>query len=115
MSTILTLILLLAVIAGGGWLFRFVGQKATGNAPKFRDMPFAVAFGYVLGAALLLFSIWYFFQPTVTEAGVPNAGVVFFRWAVQFFIVSAIAAYLFRLLGRTVGTAGSKNCSVKCR
>lgn len=108
MNTLLTLVLILVMVAAGGWVFRFAGQKVTGDAPAFRDMPFAVAFGYVLGACLLLFSVWYFFQPTTTEAGVPNAGVVFFRWAVQFFIIAAIAAFLFRLLGRTVGTAGSR-------
>lgn len=108
MSTLPTLALILLGIAAGGWVLRFAGQKATGNAPTFRDMPFAVAFGYVLGASLLVFSVWYFFQPTITDAGVPNAGVVFFRWAVQFFLLSAVAAYLFRALGRMVGTRGSK-------
>ena len=108
MSTLLTLVLALVCIGALGWVFRFAGQKATGNAPTFRDMPYAVAFGYVLGASLLLFSVWYFFQPTQNEAGVPNAGAIFFRWAVQFFIAAAIAAYLFRILGRTIGTSGTK-------
>ncbi len=79
MSMLLTLAIVLVVIAAGGWVLRFAGQKASGNAPTFRDMPFAVAFGYVLGASLLVFSVWYFFQPTQNDAGVPNAGVgVFF-------------------------------------
>lgn len=108
MNTLLTLVLILVAVAAGGWVLRFAGQKITNNAPTFRDMPFAVAFGYVLGTCLLAFSIWYFFQPTQNEAGVPNAGVVFFRWAAQFFIISAIAAFLFRALGRTVGTRGSR-------
>lgn len=99
------IILLLMV---GAHVFRFVGQKVTSNAPKFRDMSFGVAFGYVLGAALLVWSVWYYFQPQVKDTGVPNAGVVFFRWAVQGFIIASIAAFLFRLLGRYVGTNGSR-------
>jgi peptide/nickel transport system permease protein len=34
--------------------------------------------------------------------------VVFFRWAVQGFMSFAIAAYLFRLIGRRVGTEGTR-------
>ncbi len=43
------IILFLALIAGLGWLFRYLGQRLTSNAPRFRDMPYGVAFGYVLG------------------------------------------------------------------
>lgn len=89
-------------------VFRFAGQTFTGNAPKFRDMGYGEAFGYVLAAALLVWSVWYYFQPKVTETGVPNAGVMFFRWAVQGLAIAAVAAYFFRLLGRHVGTAGTK-------
>ena len=101
--------LILAVLAllGAAFLFRLVGRTTTGNAPFFRDMPFGVAFGYVLAAVLLVFGVWYFFQPTDTD-GVPRAGVIFFRWAVQGFLIFAIAAFLFRLLGRSVGSEGSK-------
>lgn len=90
------------------FVFRFVGQTLTSNAPKFRDMAYGEAFGFVFGGALLIWAVWYYFQPQVAETGVPNAGVIFFRWAVQGFIIAAIAAFLFRLLGRAVGTAGSK-------
>ena len=108
MTTLLYLIATLVACFVLGWVMRFAGQQATGNKPFFRDMPMAVAFGYVLGAAVLLFTLWYFFQPTVDENGVPVAGVMFFRWAVQFFVISAIAAWVFRLLGRSVGTDGSR-------
>jgi peptide/nickel transport system permease protein len=54
-----------------------------------------------------VFGVWYFFQPTDTD-GVPRAGVIFFRWAVQGFLIFAVAAFLFRLLGRSVGTEGSR-------
>lgn len=96
------------VLLVGAYLFRFVGQLLTSNAPKFRDMSYGEAFGYVLGGALLIWAVYYYFQPKTLETGVPNSGVVFFRWAVQGFILAAIAAFLFRLLGRSVGTEGSK-------
>ncbi|MBV2359473.1 ABC transporter permease [Thalassococcus sp. CAU 1522] len=98
----------LSAIAAGGWVFRFAGQTVTGNKPFFRDMPYAVAFGYVFAAAAVLFALWYYFQSPVTDAGVPNAGVTFFRWAVQGFIIFAIAAWLFRLAGRHVGTSATR-------
>jgi peptide/nickel transport system permease protein len=103
MSLILTLIAT-AVVA---WVFRFAGQTFTGNKPFFRDMPFAVAFGYVAGLLVLIAAVSYYFRP-VEVNGVPSAGVIFFRWAVQGFIGFAIAAYLFRLFGRAVGTAGTR-------
>ena len=90
------------------YVFRLAGQAITSNAPKFRDMTFGVAFGYVVGAALFIWAVYYYFQSKVTDAGTPNAGVIFFRWAVQGFIIASIAAFLFRLLGRAVGTEGSK-------
>jgi len=108
MSWWMWIIVAVGVIAGLAWVFRFAGQQATGNKPLFRDMPFGVAFGYVLGALLLVFAIWFYFQPLVTEAGVPRASVTFFRWAVQGFILFAIAAFLFRLLGRYVGTGATR-------
>lgn len=108
MTGLMWFAVILAVLLGAAFVFRLAGQTVTGNAPKFRDMTYGVAFGYVFGAALLLWSVYYYFQPQVTEMGTPNAGVVFFRWAVQGFIIAAIAAFLFRILGRNVGTEGSK-------
>jgi len=99
---------ILVVLLIGGFVFRLVGQKVTNNTPKFRDMTYGIALGYVFAAALLVWSVYYFFQPIVKEDGTPNSGVVFFRWAVQGFIIASIAAFLFRLLGRVVGTEGSK-------
>jgi peptide/nickel transport system permease protein len=69
-----------------------------GNAPFYRDMPYGVAFGYVLAAAAILGSIWLYFQE----------GAVFFRWAVQGLVGFAVAAYLFRLLGQSVGPAAMR-------
>ncbi|MEM8631852.1 MAG: ABC transporter permease [Pseudomonadota bacterium] len=98
MSAWMQVLLALVVIAGGGWVFRWVGQTATGNKPYFRDMPYAVAFGFVLAAAAILYGISLYF----TESA------VFFRWAVHGFIFFAVAAYIFRTLGRIVGTEGTK-------
>ncbi|MEM6594817.1 MAG: ABC transporter permease [Pseudomonadota bacterium] len=105
--TLIYLIIAAIVLLGVAYAFRMAGQMATANKPFFRDMPFGVAYGYVLGAVLLALGVWLFFQPQNVD-GAPQAGVMFFRWAVQIFIVFAIAAYLFRLLGRSVGTEGSK-------
>jgi len=107
MSWLMNLIFLLIAAAVVAWVFRFAGQKITGNKPFFRDMPFAVAFGYVAGLLVLIGAVSYYFRP-VEVNGVPAAGVIFFRWAVQGFIGFAIAAYLFRLFGRTVGTSGTR-------
>jgi peptide/nickel transport system permease protein len=108
MSTVLWILGAIVVLLAGGWVMRLAGQSLTGNKPFFRDMPLAVAFGYVLGASLLLFGIWYYFQPAVTADGVPVASVQFFRWAVQGVLIGAAAAFVFRLIGRTLGTAGSR-------
>ena len=107
MSWLLNLILALIVTAVVAWVFRFSGQKFTHNKPFFRDMPFVVAFGYVAGLLVLIAAVSYYFR-SVEVNGVPSAGVIFFRWAVQGFMGFAIAAYLFRLFGRAVGTAGTR-------
>lgn len=90
-----------------GWVFRFVGQKATSNAPFFRDMPTGVAFGYVLGAVCLVWAVWTYYLARTADPAIANK-YFFFRVAVDGFILFGIAAWLFRLLGRTVGTAGSR-------
>lgn len=108
MSGLMGFAIVLIALFAGAYVFRYAGQAITSNAPKFRDMSFWVAFGYVLGAALLVWAVYYYFQPKVLETGTPNAGVVFFRWAVQGFIIAAIAAFIFRTFGRFVGTEGTK-------
>ena len=107
MSWWMNLILILIATAVVAWVFRFAGQKFIGSKPFFRDMSFAVAFGYAAGVLVLIAAVNYYFRP-VEVNGVPSAGVIFFRWAVQGFVGFAIAAYLFRLLGRVVGTAGTR-------
>ncbi len=97
------------VVATGAiaWAFRSMGRRATDNTPFFRDMPFGVACGYVFGALTAIAGIWLYAQPTELD-GVPRASVIFFRWAVQGFILFAVAAYLFRLLGSRVGSLASR-------
>jgi peptide/nickel transport system permease protein len=79
-------------------LAREIGRRASGNAPGLRDMPLSVAFGYVFAVVALAFAAKFYFLDRIT----------YFRWAINFFVVSAIAAWLFRWLGRTVGTQGSR-------
>ena len=81
-----------AALIGAGWVFRFIGRLTGGTV--FRDMEIATAFGYMLALASVGLGVWLFF---FVEAA------VFFRWAVQGFIGFAIAAFLFRLLGRHLG------------
>ena len=98
-----------ALVAMGAiaWGFRFAGQAATGNAPKFRDMPFGVAYGYILGAAILLWLVWAYIQGRSADPAIANK-FFFLRIAIEGFIAFAIAAWLFRILGRNVGTSWSR-------
>lgn len=100
-------ILSIAVLSGLAWVFRYAGQQVTGDAPKFRDMPFGVAFGYVFAFFALVFCVWFYFQP-VENNGVPRASVMFFRWAIQGLLIAAAAAIGFKYLGAYVGTAASR-------
>ncbi|MCH1469640.1 MAG: ABC transporter permease, partial [Planktomarina sp.] len=75
MSWLMNLVLILIATAVVAWVFRFAGQKFTGNKSFFRDMPFAVAFGYVAGLLVLIAAMSYYFRP-VEVNGVPSAGVI---------------------------------------
>jgi len=103
-----TVIIWLAIIGALGWLFRLIGQTVTGNAPFFRDMPYGVALGYVLGAAVLGWIIWTYIYARTSDDAAVVAKYFFFRVAVEWFIIFTIAAYLFRLLGRYVGTGATR-------
>ena len=90
-----------------GWVFRFAGEKVTDGKPFFRDMPLSVAFGYVLGVVVLIWIVWSYYLARTLSAPEVNK-YFFFRIAIEGFIIFAIAAWLFRLLGRSVGTEGTK-------
>ena len=108
MSAWMWIVVYLVVIAALGWVFRFAGQTATGNKPFFRDMPYGVAFGYVLGVVVLGWIIWTYIYARTSDDAAVVAKYFFFRVAVEWFIFFTIAAYLFRLLGRYVGTGATR-------
>ena len=97
----------LIVIATIGYTFRMIGQQATDNKPFFRDMPFGVAYGYVLGVVILGLLVWGY---VLSRSGDPLVANKFFflRAAIHGFIGFSLAAWVFRLLGRSVGTAWTK-------
>jgi peptide/nickel transport system permease protein len=97
----------LIAMLGIAWVFRFAGQTVTGNAPKFRDMPFGVAYGYVLGVFVLAWLVWAYAQGRSSDPAIANK-FFFLRIAIEGLILFAIAAWLFRLLGRSVGTAWTR-------
>lgn len=101
------LILWLAAMAAGGWLLRLAGQKITGNRPGFRDMPFGVAFGYVFGAVVLVWLVWSYGLSRAADPAVANK-YFFLGKAVEALLLFALLGWLFRLLGRRVGTATSR-------
>ncbi len=97
----------MGVIAAIAWIFRFLGQTFTGNSPRFRDMPLGVAFGYVVGTIVLAWLIWAYVQGRSSDPLIANK-FFFLRIAIEGFILFAIAAWVFRLFGRLVGTAWSR-------
>ena len=107
MNTFLTLLIAVAVSVPLGWVFRAGMQSVTSNAPKWCDMPLSVAWGYVLGAGILVW-LAYTYYLSVTAERTPVDTYFFFRNAVNGFVIFAVAAWAFRLLGRYVGTEGTK-------
>lgn len=108
MSFWVTLLVLLVAIAAVGWAFRFAGQKLTGNAPRFRDMSFAVAFGYVLGLVVLVWVVWTYVQARWVLPEAEANKYFFFTTGIHGLLIFAASAWVFRLLGRMAGTAGTK-------
>ena len=107
MSGWMIFVLALVLCLPAGWVVRYAGQQATGNKPAFRDMSLGVAYGWVLGVLVLLWVVYSYYLSRTLEAPAVNK-YFFFRNAVEFFILSAIAAWVFRALGRLVGTSGSR-------
>ena len=99
--------IILVAIAAVAWGGRFVAQKVTGNAPKYRDMTFGVAFGYVLGAVAVGWLIWAYAQGRSADPLVANK-FFFLRIAIEGFVIFSVAAFLFRIAGRHIGTAWTR-------
>lgn len=102
MSILLWIIGIIAGLMAGGWIIRFLGRAI--NLPSkqannyFRDMPYLASIGLAVGVfALCVVVYFYFIAPTP-----------FFVWAVNGFIFFAILAFIFRFLGRSIGSEGSK-------
>ncbi|MEL7301089.1 MAG: ABC transporter permease [Pseudomonadota bacterium] len=89
------------------WAGRLAAQQVTGNAPRWRDMGLSVAWGYVIGALIILYLLYTYYLALTAER-TPVDSYFFFRNAVHGFVIFAVAAWLFRLLGRHVGTEGTK-------
>ncbi len=107
MSWIVTLIATLVAMAAVAWIGRKAAVAMMGNRPYFRDMPFGVAFGYVLGAVVLGWLAWAYLQSMSDDQLVANK-FYFLQLAVNGMIMFGIAAWLFRLLGRAVGTSWTR-------
>ena len=100
---LLQIIAALAALFAASFAFRLAGQRISGNRPYFRDMPFGSAFGFVLGAVVLVATVWIYGASWFAQDAEANR-YFFFRLAVHGLIVSSLAAYGFRVLGRNVGT-----------
>ena len=98
----LTILIWIAAILAGGWVFRFAGQKVPWPRESyriyFRDMSYLVAVGFALRPAR---AYWAFELYFIRETK-------FFQWAAQGVIGFAILGYLFRFAGRNLGTEGSR-------
>ncbi len=92
--------ILIALVAMGAASLglRAIGRRLWPESPYWRDMPFGVAFGYVLGAAGIALALKLYFVDRI----------VFFRWAMNGLIAFSIAAWIFRALGRRIGPGGSR-------
>lgn len=98
--SLMWILLHVALAAGLAWLLRAAGRAFCEGAWRvyFRDMPYTVSLGIVVGVMALCWTLVLYFL----------YDAAFFRWAVNGFVAFAAAGYAFRLLGRTVGTEASK-------
>lgn len=108
MSWWMWIIAALVVIAVVAYAVRWAGQKATGNTPFFRDMPFGVAYGYVAGVLLLYWIVTTYIGAKLSDDPIVLNKYFFFVVVIEGLIVFAAAAWVFRFLGRLVGTAGTR-------
>ncbi|MCW8842888.1 MAG: ABC transporter permease, partial [Rhodobacteraceae bacterium] len=107
MKILMVLILAFGCILAGGWIFRFLGRKVSGNKPYFRDMGLGVAFGYVFAALALAWLLWAYAQSHSNDPITANK-FFFLGKAVEGFLLFSFAAWVFRFFGRKIGTSTSK-------
>jgi len=110
--TLILLNLIAAALAfcGAGFLFRLIGRKVTHNKPYFRDMSGGVAIGFAIAAFCIGWVLYtYISNFAGWRSNDPSTLKYFFFYvAIHGLIIFAIAAYVFRGLGRLIGTQGSK-------
>ncbi len=107
MSALVTIALWVAAIAGVAWAFRRLAQYGTQNAPRYRDMPYGVAFGYVLALVALVWLALAYVASLSDDPAVANK-FFFLGVAINGFILFAIAAWVFRWVGRKIGTNSTR-------
>lgn len=85
-----------------GWLFRWTGQKISWPKDEwkiyFRDMSYLVGVGFIFAVTLILFTLYVYFIVQIK----------FFVWGVQLLVICGVSGYIFRFLGRRIGTEGSR-------
>ena len=103
MSFLFQILIAILALATCAFVLRWLGQKVMQNTPYFRDMPYSVALGYVFGTAALVWVIYTYAWAKIT--GYPEANrYFFFIKTVEWFVIFALAAYVFSTLGKYVGT-----------
>ena len=99
---LLIILVILAILYAIGYVARRAGARmemlGTERQVRLRDMADTAAFGYTLGVFLLGWIIWKYF----------TSDNPFIGWSVHGLLFFGIAGYLFRILGRHVGTAATR-------
>ena len=107
MSGFVTVVLFFAGMAVFACAFRAVARALKPDEPVFRDMPYATAFGYIFGLVAIMGAIWLYALSRDADPLVANK-YFFAGKAMEAFVLFTIAAWLFRVVGRSIGTNGSR-------
>ena len=107
MSGFVTVVLFFVGMAVFAWAFRAVARALKPDEPVFRDMPYATAFGYIFGLVAVMGAIWLYALSRDADPLVANK-YFFAGKAMEAFVMFTIAAWLFRVVGRSIGTNGSR-------
>ena len=107
MSGFVTVVLFFVGMAVFAWAFRAVARALKPDEPVFRDMPYATAFGYIFGLVAVMGAIWLYALSRDADPLVANK-YFFAGKAMEAFVLFTIAAWLFRVVGRSIGTNGSR-------